>query len=1111
MKTTFSALWGGACVALLLLAPSAQAAEATKLSFVENSYFYRGGGVTHGNAGFNGGDYSTDIFNGNFTDYRYQNTAGAYLVIDLTPNCTDPDGQPFVTDVLVGHAGNTQYSLYYTTEAAPAEGSTSDDRTWTPIVEQTQAGGTKTYGVNAIATAVKYVFDTSLGWGGQSLGEIEVQGYEYVPPKAVKISSVDKSWFYRGGGVTHGNAGFNGGDYSTDIFNGNFTDYRYQNTAGAYLVMDTTVYSNDVSTGAGYYVTDVLVGHAGNTQYSLYYTTEAAPAEGSTSDDRTWTAIVEQTQAGGTKTYGVNAIATAVKYVFDTSLGWGGQSLGEIEIWGMDPSTIACLHPNIDSVPWTVVTNSFTCTEFGYMTRTCPDCGEEFTTEDPNQPPAHVYEAHLTTPGTVAAYGTGYYECTNCHDRVDFSEPDNLVRSANQSLTFGPLVPGQVLFTTYTVSSVWHSDWGIKASDLFNGSWTMNYTCWATENLNNQGVDLYFGAPIDLTSVDVAAHNHNHTLQFYNVDDATGTKTLIGEQVVVKAESGEEQRFLVPLYGDTVSTHLFVTTANDSGYEIWGSHGMCIVELEPYGTIPGANKIKPTARIGLDGYDSLADAVAAATNGNEVITLQKSVSEDVVIPAGQTMTLDLNGHSITNVASDTISVYGTLTIQDLVGGGEIVSVLPAKADLVNYPSGTVTIQGGTFAVPDNATYYNIKNMGAMTIQAGATVVSRVSTASTLIANGWYGKASIDRGTSGQANTALLTINGGSFSGGMNVVKNDDYGVLTITGGTFANASTTDAVILNWNEATISGGAFTGATKVLCNGSYGAESADKGVMTISGGTFTQTGTGETDTLFGYGRQGGQMADALIEISGGTFYGAVNGLGSNDGTCGHIAISGGSFDEIVRASYCAAGYAPVTDADETTGLYTVKPVYTVTFVNEKGEAPAAQVLDVVEGQDAFATEPDPAPAAEGFTFLGWFAEGAEAPFDFANTPITGDLTLTAAWEEVVAALDPVDVGAGLAGWDWGAEDPKAPMEVVPADGAEPETFVVRFVGQAGVTYTLQGSASLDPADWTSDALVVGEPFACTTDGELVTLSFPMDANAPGAMFFKIGASRTPSAGE
>ena len=413
---------------------------------------------------------------------------------------------------------------------------------------------------------------------------------------ATKLSFVENSYFYRGGGVTHGAAGLNGGPDSSELFDGDFEDYQYQNTAGAYLVIDLTPICEDPDGQP--FVTDILIGHAGNTKYSLYYTTEPAPAEGSTSDDRTWINIFGPDKAGGKKTYGVNAIATAVKYVFDESLGWGGQSLAEIEIWGMDPSTISCLHPNIDSVEWTVVSNSYTCTEFGYKTRVCPDCGEEFKAEDPDQPPAHVYVANLTRAGSATAYGEGYFLCSRCGDRVDFSEPANLVTSTN--LTFGPLVPGQVLFTTYTVSSVWHSDWGVKASDMFNGSWTHNYTCWTSVSLDeDEGVDLYFGAPIDLTSVDIATHNHNHTLVFYNVDDTAGTTNLIGRQVVHAAESGTEQRFQVPLRSDveggTVSRHLRVTTTDDEGYSIWGGRGMCIVELEPYGTIPGANMLKNEA------------------------------------------------------------------------------------------------------------------------------------------------------------------------------------------------------------------------------------------------------------------------------------------------------------------------------------------------------------------------------------------------------------------------------------------------------------------------------------------------------------------------------------
>lgn len=38
----------------------------------------------------------------------------------------------------------------------------------------------------------------------------------------------------------------------------------------------------------------------------------------------------------------------------------------------------------------------------------------------------------------------------------------------------------------------------------------------------------------------------------------------------------------------------------------------------------------------------------------------------------------------------------------------------------------------------------------------------------------------------------------------------------------------------------------------------------------------------------------------------------------------------------------------------------------------------------------------PTRSGYTFLGWFADGSETKFDFINTPITEDITLTAKWQ-------------------------------------------------------------------------------------------------------------------
>lgn len=46
---------------------------------------------------------------------------------------------------------------------------------------------------------------------------------------------------------------------------------------------------------------------------------------------------------------------------------------------------------------------------------------------------------------------------------------------------------------------------------------------------------------------------------------------------------------------------------------------------------------------------------------------------------------------------------------------------------------------------------------------------------------------------------------------------------------------------------------------------------------------------------------------------------------------------------------------------------------------------------------ATEPE-APARDGYTFLGWFAAGAEEPFDFAGRSVYEDVALTAHWQPV-----------------------------------------------------------------------------------------------------------------
>ena len=114
----------------------------------------------------------------------------------------------------------------------------------------------------------------------------------------------------------------------------------------------------------------------------------------------------------------------------------------------------------------------------------------------------------------------------------------------------------------------------------------------------------------------------------------------------------------------------------------------------------------------------------------------------------------------------------------------------------------------------------------------------------------------------------MVIHGGTFTGGLNTIKNDDYGKLTINGGTFTNVA--QAAVLNWNETTINNGTFVSDQAVILNGKLDDE-MDKGKLIINGGSFTAGGDHEVIEPMSGGN-----AESLtdIRISGGTFSGDVS---------------------------------------------------------------------------------------------------------------------------------------------------------------------------------------------------------------------------------------------
>lgn len=275
-----------------------------------------------------------------------------------------------------------------------------------------------------------------------------------------------------------------------------------------------------------------------------------------------------------------------------------------------------------------------------------------------------------------------------------------------------------------------------------------------------------------------------------------------------------------------------------------------------------------------NGHVTLSDALTKAGTNESTIILNSDVTGDFTIAEDQNITLDLNGHTIKNTSNHTITNNGKLTIKDSSDEktGTIDNVSHRKAAIQNEPNATIVLDGGTYTRSQESgqnssdsgsnSYYNIVNHGEMTINDGTTV-KQDGHFSSLIENGWYdGSQNTDKESS------VMTINGGTFSGGLNTIKNDDYGELTINNGEFTNVS--QAVFLNWNVAEVNGGTFAveeNAQSVILNG-YLNGTMDQGQLTIHNGTFTANESGAFIKTMG-----GSETTGEIEINGGNITGDI----------------------------------------------------------------------------------------------------------------------------------------------------------------------------------------------------------------------------------------------
>lgn len=318
-----------------------------------------------------------------------------------------------------------------------------------------------------------------------------------------------------------------------------------------------------------------------------------------------------------------------------------------------------------------------------------------------------------------------------------------------------------------------------------------------------------------------------------------------------------------------------------------------------------------------EGVKSIIELNTAITDAGETettIKLAADITGDVVVPKNANITIDLNGKKITNSVGHTIMNNGTLTIK---GEGTVDNITHGKAVLYN--KGTVTLNGGTFdRTKENGksdsssggnSYYTIKNVGKMTINEGVNVLTaegngELGRFSSLVANGYYNGTTYDNDR-GVDNPTLI-INNGTFSGGLNTIKNDDRAELTINDGTFKNFY--QATVQNHNIATINGGTYKAASDASSTGkeTYGVYNCgcgadiDLGTLTVTGGIFEGADYAIADV---------SSQPAIVNISGGCFSGAKGAIVKGTNPDATISISGGTFSDKPANAYVAEGYKAI----------------------------------------------------------------------------------------------------------------------------------------------------------------------------------------------------------
>lgn len=429
-------------------------------------------------------------------------------------------------------------------------------------------------------------------------------------------------------------------------------------------------------------------------------------------------------------------------------------------------------------------------------------------------------------------------------------------------------------------------------------------------------------------------------------------------------------------------------------------------------------------------YSTLAEAVAAAENGQTVRLLANVAESSIKVNAN--ITIDLNKMTVTGsfvtygevtIQNGTIDVpdgetnyaYGKLTLADVDITGKAAS---SSLLSVNY-NGSVTIDKDSTIVADSAkgdypaVFIKGQDDSGKTYAPELNIYGTVQSAKTPAIQG----NGTDRGVShvnvfegavvkSESLAVYLpqpcevNITGGLVEGYCGIgIKS---GTLNISGGTVRGVANDNVI---GDEYSQTNGISYDGSAIMIDSYIGY--AGQVQINISGNAVVESKY--STAIREIGNDKSQTNLVGLDITGGTVLGAkdTDAVLVRDVTAKDVNISGGEFSSIVKKEYCAPGFTPVTTANSEgrygveIGKFTVK----VTSRTTGSDSPVANVAgggsDITYAQGTTVT----ASAISGYNFVGWFVN------EYTGTPYSTDLTCkvkpTDDWT-MIAVYEPISGG-------------------------------------------------------------------------------------------------------